>query len=168
LGWTSTDESGARGGRNFVPAPTRSLHHFYRRDLELRGRPLEIVELILAPAPGQATQPIGARALRAESLTEQVNHRLVERLSPAALLTLQGVSDAGRQIPNRQCFDRQPPCSQLLHSLNAKLYSTSPPGPGGTAHAQPGAAISSSGGVALVLAEHLLPPLRGFEPRFLD
>jgi len=26
--WSSTDESGARGGRNFVPAPTRQLHHF--------------------------------------------------------------------------------------------------------------------------------------------
>jgi len=33
LTWWSTDESGARGGRNFVPAPTCQLHHFYRRDL---------------------------------------------------------------------------------------------------------------------------------------
>jgi len=38
LGWSSTDESGARGGRNFVPAPTRSLHHFYRHDRKVTLR----------------------------------------------------------------------------------------------------------------------------------
>lgn len=39
--------------------------------LELCGRPLEIAELVLAPAPGETTQPVGAHALRAEPLSEE-------------------------------------------------------------------------------------------------
>ena len=48
--------------------------------LELRGRPLEISKLVLAPAAGETAQSIGAHAMRAESLSEEVDDRLVERL----------------------------------------------------------------------------------------
>lgn len=84
--------------------------------LELRGRPLEIAELVLAPAPGETTQPVGAHALRTESLPEEVDDRLVERLALAALLAFESFRKARRNVPDRQRLDRISPL-QSIHAF---------------------------------------------------
>jgi hypothetical protein len=73
--------------------------------LELRGSPLEITELVLSPTAGKPGQPVGASALGTQSLPEKINDRLVQRFTPAVLLALESVREAGRKIPNRQGFD---------------------------------------------------------------
>lgn len=56
--------------------------------LERGDRLLELTKLVVAPPSGKATQPIGAHALRAESLPEKIDYGLVEGLAPAPLLAL--------------------------------------------------------------------------------
>jgi len=82
--------------------------------LERGNRLLELAKLVLAPAARKTTQPIGAHTLSAKSLPQEVDHRLVERLSPAPLLALQSFTKTRRQIPDRQRFDDLPlsSCSQ--------------------------------------------------------
>lgn len=83
--------------------------------LELRGRPLEVAVLVLAPTSSKTPQPIGAHTPGAKPLAQQVDHRLVERLAPTTLFALQSLCDARRQIPDRQSFDLSSP----LQSINA-------------------------------------------------
>jgi hypothetical protein len=71
----------------------------------LRGRPLEVAELVLAPAAGKTAQAVGDRAPRAETLAEQVDDRLVQRFTATAFLFFQCLGEVRRQIPDRQCFD---------------------------------------------------------------
>lgn len=73
--------------------------------LEMRGRPLEVAELGLGPATCEAAQSIGAHTLHTESLLEEVDDRLVERLALAALLSVQSVREVGRHVPDRQNLD---------------------------------------------------------------
>ena len=77
--------------------------------LELCGRPLEVAELILTPTSRKPAQTVGPLAFRAESLPEEVDDGLVERLPLAALFALESFREARRQIPDRQRFDRCPP-----------------------------------------------------------
>jgi len=106
LGWTSTDESGARGGRNFVPAPTRSLHHFYRRDLRMQD---EIVagfaafknHLSYLPFSGSVLGQL-ADELEGYTRTKSALHFPVDRALPKALvekLIAVRLTDAG--LPSR-------------------------------------------------------------------
>jgi hypothetical protein len=83
----------------------RSTPELLINRLELRGRLLKVAELVLAPASDEASQPIGTDALRAKSLPEKVDDRLVERFAPLAFLALKGVSKTRWQIPDRQCLD---------------------------------------------------------------
>lgn len=92
--------------------------------LELGDRTLEVAELLLAPAAGQAAQPVRARALRSKPLSEEVDDGLVQRLPPTTLLTLQRLREIRWKIPDRQGFDGNPPCFQIDPSLNASEYCT--------------------------------------------
>lgn len=79
----------------------------------MRGRPLEVAELVLTPASGKATESIGTHALRTKSLPEEVDDRLVERLAPAALLALESFREARGKIPDRQRFDLLAPLQSM-------------------------------------------------------
>jgi hypothetical protein len=73
--------------------------------LERGYRPLELAKLLLAPASRDAAQAVGARALHTKALGEEVDRSLVERLSPAVLLAIQGLGEIGRQVSDRQSLN---------------------------------------------------------------
>jgi hypothetical protein len=54
------------------------------------------------PCASEAPDAIGPRRSNAESLTQQLNHCLVERFSSAALLTLESLGKIIGYVPNRQ------------------------------------------------------------------